>query len=44
MHSIDPRHFEGSICDYIERTKCDIVVVVDNDIYENNPQDLATLH
>lgn len=42
MHSIDPRHYEGSICQYIEEHPCDIVVVVDNDIYEGNAQDIAT--
>lgn len=42
VHSIDPRHFKGSICKYIEENPCEIVVVVRNDIYEGNKEDRAT--
>lgn len=36
VHSIDPRYWSGNICDYIEETKIDYVVIVRDDLYEGN--------
>ena len=43
MHSLDPRHFRGSICDYIRNHDVDYVVLVRNDLYEGNPENIASI-
>lgn len=43
MHSLDPRHFRGSICDYIRNHDIDYVVLVRNDLYEGNPENIASI-
>lgn len=43
MHSIDPRHYEGNLSEYIRDHNFDYVVVVRNDLTENNPNFKCTL-
>ena len=43
MHSIDPRHYEGNLSEYIRDHNFDYVVVVRNDLTENNPHFTCTL-
>ena len=38
MESLDPRHWDGSICEYIKESQPDYVVIVRDDIYEGNKQ------
>ncbi len=38
ISSIDPRHWEGSICQYVSETKPDYIVIVRDDVYEGNPE------
>ena len=43
VESLDPRHWEGNICTYIEESRPDYVIVVRDDIYRENPQFKCTV-
>lgn len=43
MHSIDPRYWDGNICDYIESTQVDYVVIVRDDLSEGNKENICTV-
>jgi len=43
MHAIDPRYYEGNLCDYIRENKIDIVVVVRNDVFEGNDEIVSSI-
>ena len=43
VESIDPRHWDGNICEYIKTTKPDYVVIIRDDIYANNSQFKCTV-
>lgn len=43
MHSIDPRYWKGNISTYIKQHKPDIVVVVRDDLYEGNKENVAKI-
>lgn len=41
--SLDPRHWEGNICEYITENEPDYIVVIRDDIYQENPQFRCTV-
>ena len=43
VESIDPRHWSGSICQYIKQSQPDYIVVVRDDIYEGRPGNTCTM-
>ena len=43
MHSIDPRHYEGNLSEYIRNHDFDYVIVVRNDLTENNTNFKCTI-
>lgn len=43
MHSIDPRHYKGNISNYITERKPDVVLIVKDDLYEGNKQNVAKI-
>jgi len=43
VESIDPRHWDGSICQYVKESQPDYIVIVRDDIYEGNPEFSCTV-
>lgn len=43
MHSIDPRYYKNNINDYIKEKKPDVVVIVRDDLYEGNKDNVAKI-
>lgn len=43
VESIDPRYWNGSICQYIKEAQADYIVIVRDDIYEGNPSFSCTV-
>lgn len=43
MESLDPRHWEGNICQYIEEHKPDYVVIIRDEVYQDNPEFICTV-
>ena len=44
MHSLDTRHYEGSVTEYIRTHNLDYVVLIRDDIYEGNSQNKSTFN
>ena len=38
VESIDPRYWDGVICDYISESQPDFIVVLRDDLYSDNPE------
>jgi len=43
MHSIDPRYWKGNISEYIKENKPDIVVIVRDDLYDGNKENISKI-
>lgn len=43
VESIDPRYWNGSICQYVKESQPDYIVIVRDDIYEGNPEFSCTV-
>lgn len=43
IHSLDPRYYTGSLSEYVRENAIDYVVVLRDDVYENNPENKATI-
>lgn len=43
MHSIDPRYWNGNISNYIKENKPDIVVVVRDDLFDGNKENISKI-
>lgn len=43
VESIDPRHWNGSICQYVKESQADYIVIVRDDIYEGNREFSCTV-
>lgn len=43
IHSLDPRYYVGSLSEYVRENDIDYVVVLRDDVYEDNPENKATI-